>query len=91
MPSAARKRKISRCHQVCAKNDRPVNSGVGEDRQHQRPAAAQAVADAAEESAAQRPADQERRLDQRAVAADRRVLLRSTASNWATNGAATSV
>ena len=67
MPSAARKRKISNCHQVCAKYDSPVKSGVGEDRQHQRAAAAHAIADAAEESAAQRPADQERRLDQRAV------------------------
>ena len=50
----------SKCHQVWAKNDRPVKHRVGENRQHQRPAAAEAIADPAEEAAAQRPADQER-------------------------------
>ena len=43
---------------------------VGEDRQAERAAAADPVADAAEEAAAERPADQERRLDPRAVPAD---------------------
>ena len=70
MPSADRKRKISRCHQLVARHDSPVNSGVGEDGQRQRPAAPQAVADAAEEAAAQRPAEQEAGLDDRGVAPD---------------------
>ena len=41
----------------------PGERGVGRDRQRQRPAAAEQVADAPEEPAAQRPADEERRLD----------------------------
>ncbi len=44
--------------------------GVGEDRQAQRPAPADAVADAPEETAPNRPADQERGLDPGAVPAD---------------------
>ena len=43
---------------------------VGEDRQAERPAPPDQVADAAEEAAAERPADQERGLNPRAVAAD---------------------
>ena len=73
MPSAARKRKINRCHQAWAKYDSPVNTRVGENRQHQRAAAAHAVADPPEETAAQSPADQERGLDERAVAGHRRI------------------
>ena len=45
----------------------PGEEGIGQDRQRQRPAAAQAIAEPAEEAAAQRPAQQERRLDPRAV------------------------
>ncbi len=44
---------------------------VGEDRQAERPAAADQVADAAEATAAERPADQERGLDPGAVPARR--------------------
>ena len=50
----------------------PGEEGIGQDRQRQRPAAAQAIAEPAEEAAAQRPAQQERRLDQRAVPAHSR-------------------
>ena len=42
IPRAARNRKISRCHQVCAKNDRPVNRRVGEDRQASGPGSGRA-------------------------------------------------
>jgi hypothetical protein len=52
----------------------PGEQGVGEDREHERPAAAEAVGDAAEEPAAQGPADQEGRLDVRAGELDLRVL-----------------
>ena len=48
--------------------------GVSEDRQHQGPGTAQAVAQASKKTAAQRPARQERRLDQRAVETDGPVL-----------------
>ncbi len=78
IPSAARKRQIRRCHQVWAKNDNPVKSGIGEDREVQAPGAADAVADASEEPAAQRPAHQERGLDDRAVAPTR-------SSRWSTS------
>ena len=44
--------------------------GIGEDGQAQRPAPADAVADAPEETAPDRPADQERGLDPGAVPAD---------------------
>ena len=52
----------------------PREDCVGQDRQHQRPAAPEAIAQPAKKGPAQRPADHERRLDPRAVEADVRVL-----------------
>ena len=69
MPSAARKRKMRRCHHVVREGREAGEDGVGEDGQAEGAAAAEAIADASEEAAAQRPADEERGLDPRALLA----------------------
>ena len=70
MPTAARNRTTSSCHHVCAEEGQAGEQGVGEDGQAQRPAPADAVADATEETTPNRPADQECGLDPGAVPAD---------------------
>ena len=64
--------------------------GVGEDGQRQRPAAAETIADPPKEPAAQRPAEEEGRLDPERSCPTAASLF-AAASSSATNGAATSV
>jgi hypothetical protein len=76
IPSAARNRKIISCHQVLREERKAREKRVGEDRQDQRAAAAEAVADDAEERAAEGPPEEEGRLDPRTVKRHGRVGLR---------------
>ena len=81
----ARNRTTSSCHHVCAR--RPGRGrGVGEDGQAQRPAPADAVADATEETAPDRPADQGTRPGSGAVPANVLIPRVEASINSATRG-----
>ena len=58
------------------KERQPREAGIGQDRERQRPAAAQHVANAAKERSADGPADQERGLDDGTMHADGGIVLR---------------